>query len=146
MTLVKFKRNQHPFASNIFNVFDDFFNHTGFHPDPFKNRVPAVNISEEDHQYMIEVAAPGLTKSDFNVALDQDVLTISAAKKEESSDDGEAYTRKEFNYTSFSRSFNVPDTIDREKIAAKYSDGILHLTLPKKEVAKKEGPATIKIS
>ena len=99
--------------------------------------VPAVNIKETDHEFALEVAAPGMKKDDFNVEVDKNVLTISSEVKnenEEKKEDG-TYSRREFSYASFRRVFTLPDTVNEDKINATYEDGVLKLTLPKKEEA-----------
>jgi HSP20 family protein len=98
--------------------------------------VPAVNVAENKNEYRIEVAAPGLSKGDFKINLDHDVLTISSEKEESKEEKEENYTRKEFSYTSFSRSFTLPDVADAEKIEASHKDGVLNITIPKREEAK----------
>jgi HSP20 family protein len=100
--------------------------------------VPAVNIKDTGDDLEVEMAAPGMKKDDFQVDLDHDILTITAEVKSENSDEDKdgMYSRKEFSYSSFSRSFALPNSIVAEKIAAKYKDGVLHITLPKKEEAK----------
>ena len=100
--------------------------------------LPAVNVRENDNEIFIDLAAPGLKKSDFNVNYDNGRLMISCEKKDEKTDkDGDRVTRREFNYQSFQRSFTIPENmVDADKINAKYSDGILHLSLPKREDAK----------
>ena len=109
--------------------------------------LPAVNVKEKDNGFEIEMSAPGLKKEDFNVELTNNVLTISCEKKEEdeTKDEDGKYTRREFSYQSFSRSFNLPDTVDYEKIDAKYEDGILTLSIPKMEEVK-PSPKRIEIS
>ncbi len=103
----------------------------------FGGLVPAVNIKETDTVFGIELAAPGKKKEDFNVEIDHNVLTISSEERSESNEkDGEGkYTRKEFNYSSFRRSFTLPETVNLDSINASYEDGVLHVTLPKKEEA-----------
>jgi HSP20 family protein len=101
--------------------------------DEFSGDIPAVNIKEENNKFVLEMAAPGLKKDDFNINLDNYVLTISSEKKEEQKEDKDNYTRREFLYTSFSRSFTLPKTVDIDKIKADYKNGILTVTLPKKE-------------
>ena len=103
----------------------------------FSTNVPAVNIKETDTSFGIELAAPGKKKEDFNVEIDHNVLTISSEEKSESSEkDAQGkYTRKEFSYNSFRRSFTLPETVNLDKINASYQEGVLHLTLPKKEEA-----------
>lgn len=97
---------------------------------------PPVNIVEKNDFYHIELAAPGMEKADFNVKLDEKVLTISTEKKEEKSTENEKMIRKEFSYKSFKRSFTLDDKIDAANITAKYENGILKLDLPKKEDVK----------
>lgn len=93
-------------------------------------KVPAVNIAENKDHYLVSMSAPGLKKEDFKINVADDVLTISS-EKEESKEEKEAkYTRKEYNYSSFSRSFNLPEGADAEKISAKYEDGVLKITVP----------------
>jgi len=113
--------------------------------DYFKS-VPAVNISERPNDYFIEMAAPGFAKEDFKLNVDNDVLTISAEKKNEKKDETSRYTRKEFQYSSFSRTFTMPEHVEADKIGAAYTDGVLSLTLPKKEEAKVKPVREIKIS
>lgn len=96
--------------------------------------IPDANIVENHKDYSIELAAPGLEKKDFNVEFQDGILTVSAEKSDEKSEEDKNYKRKEFSYNSFSRSFTVPENSLPEKIDAKYNNGILHLTLPKKEV------------
>ena len=108
---------------------------------------PAVNVKETDNEFMIEVAAPGLDKKDFKVDVDNNVLSISSEKeyKGEEKEEGR-YMRREFGYATFSRSFSLPEAVDAEKIKAKHKDGILMITIPKKEEAKRKPPKQIEIS
>ncbi len=108
---------------------------------------PAVNVKETNDDFMIEVAAPGLDKKDFKVDIDNNMLTISSEKefKNEEKEEGR-YMRREFSYTSFSRSFSLPDAVNAEKINAKHKDGILMITIPKKDEAKRKPPKQIEIS
>lgn len=98
---------------------------------------PAVNITENKDNYLITMAAPGLKKSDFNIDVEGNMLTISSEKEESKDDSNQQYTRREYSYSSFSRSFNLPDEVNQEKIDAVYEDGVLRLSLPKKEEAKR---------
>ncbi len=139
MTLIK--RN-----AGVYNSFpallDDFFAKDLFEFGPKTNgfsnltkSIPAVNILENDNEYKIEVAAPGLKKEDIKVELNDNVLTISSETKQEKEDkDKEGrYTRREFSFSSFKRSFTVDEeTIDTEKIQAGYENGILNIHVPKK--------------
>ena len=97
--------------------------------------VPAVNITEEDNSYKVTVAAPGMSKKDFNIDVEGNMLTISAEKEEEKEESDKKFNRKEYNYSSFSRSFTLPEEVAKEEISAKYDNGILMLTLPKNEKA-----------
>lgn len=106
---------------------------------------PSVNIKETDDHFGLEVAAPGLKKSDFNIELDNGLLTISSEKKVEDTQDEGHYTRKEYSYQSFKRTFTLPDSVDATGISAVYEDGILNVVLPKKEEAKTQPPKNIEI-
>lgn len=132
------------------SLVDQFFGKDFIDDDFFQKRgnVPAVNIKEEENQFHIEVAAPGLKKEDFNLNLDNNLLTISSQKEvtNEEKDEKGNYTRREFGYQSFSRSFTLPEGVDADKIKANYTDGVLKIDIPKKEEAKKRSPKTINIS
>ncbi len=137
MTLIR--RNQTlPGFSSILNDFlypdwSDFSLRNYSQPN---TTLPSVNIKEEDESYQIEVAAPGLDKEDFKIEFENDTLRIFSEKKEEKESDLEKYSRKEFSYQSFCRSFTLPVTADGEKISASYEKGILIVSIPKKEEAK----------
>ncbi|MES2520314.1 MAG: Hsp20/alpha crystallin family protein [Bacteroidota bacterium] len=107
------------------------------------NNIPAVNVKENENGFQIEVAAPGLKKEDFKLSLHENRLTISAKQEENKEENKEKYTRQEFNYTSFQRTFTLPKNVDGDKIEATYTDGVLHVGLPKKEEIK---PAVKEIS
>ena len=98
--------------------------------------IPAVNISETSDQYEVNLAAPGMKKEDFNIDVEGNTLTISAETKEEKEEKDERFTRKEYNYSSFSRSFTLPDWVNKEKINANYENGLLKVVLPNTEAAK----------
>ena len=137
MALMKFPtKSLNTDAVNPFvnTVFDNLFN-DNFISDRLVSRVPAVNISETEKSFKIEMAAPGLDKSDFKINVDKNLITISAEKKEESVSEEKLYSKKEFNYSSFSRSFTLPETVDYSNIEAAYEGGILILTVGKKEDA-----------
>ncbi|MCX7953644.1 MAG: Hsp20/alpha crystallin family protein [Bacteroidales bacterium] len=138
-----------PVRSSIPGLIEEFFNDDWFENFfgvvPVKTTSPKVNVIEEKDKYLIEVAAPGLDKEDFRIDLHNDVLTISAEKKEEKEEKNKKYLRREFSYCSFKRSFSLPDTVDVDKIDAKHRNGILKITIPKKEDAKEKEPKTIKI-
>jgi HSP20 family protein len=99
--------------------------------------IPAVNITEQKNEYLVSLAVPGLKKDDFKIDIDGNMLTISSEKEETKEEKDKKFTRKEYNYSSFSRSFTLPDEINKEKIDAKYENGILKIALPRKEEAKK---------
>ncbi len=128
MSLVKF--NQYPtFTDLLENIERNFLGRV----DENSGDIPAVNIKEENDKFVLEMAAPGLKKDDFKINLDNYQLTISAETKDEKKEKEDNYTRREFIYNSFSRSFTLPKTIDVEKIRADYKNGVLNLVLPKKE-------------
>jgi HSP20 family protein len=108
-------------------------------------KVPAVNISEHDNDYTVSVAAPGLKKEDFKIEVEGNMLTISAQKEERKEEKEEKYSRKEYNYSSFSRSFTLPDEVKQDKIEASYENGVLKLVLPKNAVSKQSSVKTIQV-
>jgi HSP20 family protein len=122
----------HFFQNNLNRFFEDGF--WGFDGLSQQNNIP-VNLRENDKGYDLQLVAPGLRKEDFKISVDGDLLTISFEHKEENREEekNQRWLRKEYKMQSFSRSFNIDDTFDANKIAANYRDGILHLTLPKKE-------------
>lgn len=107
---------------------------------------PAVNIKETENDFVLEVAAPGKAKEDFELSLDHDVLTISTEEKKEDETVKDNYTRKEFSYASFKRSFKLPQMINKKEINATYVNGILNVVLPKREEDKVKPKRTIEIS
>ena len=139
MKLVKFNE-----PVTFSNLLDNFFTNS-FEPivEPKKWTVPAVNVTDNEKNYEIELAVPGMKKEDFNIDLEDDLMTISCNKNEEKCDNKKNYTRQEFCYYNFSRSFNLTDDIDREGIDAKYENGVLNIILPKKDL--KISKATKKI-
>jgi len=116
---------------NYFKPWKDLFDFNGGRT--YTATVPAVNITEEKDQFKLTVAAPGMDKDDFKINIDDDVLTISAEAEEEE----DTPTRQEYNYSSFTRSFRLPGSIVKDKVEAKYKDGILKLYLPKTDEARK---------
>jgi len=145
MTLVKFnKRNQHPAFGNFFDRFFDSENN--LLSNDWTNSNPAVNIKETDNSFLLELAAPGFKKSDFNVNVENEVLTISAEHNTENESKEENYTRREFGYSSFKRSFTLPESVNSDKIDGKYDNGVLNITIPKKEEAKVKPSQSINIS
>jgi HSP20 family protein len=125
------------FNSNFGNEFVSNFN-TGI-------TLPAVNVLDNDEEYIVEMAVPGLKKSDFDVSIDNQMLSISAELNTENEDSDENYTRREFGYSSFKRKFSLPETVETEKIKAKYEEGLLKVLLPKRDEAKKKSIKQIKI-
>ncbi|GHN00816.1 heat-shock protein [Cytophagales bacterium WSM2-2] len=125
------------------SLLEDFFNRDWV-DSTLANRsysatLPAVNVIETNDDFIIDVAAPGMKRDEFKVELDNNVLTISSQREEKQQQQDEArnYTRMEFNYQSFQRSFTLPENkVEGEKISARYVDGILHITVPKKDDAK----------
>ena len=109
--------------------------------------LPSVNVKETDDDYFIEVAAPGMTKKDFSINFQNNVLIIASERQHENEESDDSYTRKEFNYQSFQRSFTVPgNDVDGDKISASYNDGILNIKLPKREEVTPKPAREIKIS
>lgn len=107
--------------------------------------LPAVNIIETYNNFVVEMAAPGMKKGDFTIELANDLLKISSAKQFEN-ELGERYTRREFSYQAFQRSFQLPkDMVEDTKIQAKYEDGILRVLIPKKEASKALPPKKITV-
>jgi HSP20 family protein len=134
MTLVKFNegKNRSLARPGFDDIFESIFNDT-FLSDRMVSRVPAVNISETDGHYHIELAVPGLRKEDFKVDLNRDVLTISAEKQTEQTENDKKYNKREYSYSSFVRSFTLPDSVDDANIEAEYTDGVLRINVAKKE-------------
>jgi HSP20 family protein len=147
MTLVKRNSELTPMQSLLTDFFnaDQFFDTDLLDMKKFGS-VPAVNIKEIEKEFDVEVAAPGFSKGDFKIGVENDVLMISAAKEEEKNEGKKNYKRREFRYNSFERSFTLPQTVNADAIKADYKDGILTLVLPKKEEAQKPAKKEIKIS
>lgn len=108
--------------------------------------MPKVNIRETADAYFVDMAVPGLKKSDFHIELDNQLLSISTEMEESDGNQEVSYTRREFGYASFKRSFSLPETVSDDKIKAEYTDGVLSIHLPKKEEAKQKPARSIKIS
>lgn len=144
MSLISY-RNQLP---SIFDHFfnDEFFDWSNRNFSSTNTTVPSVNIREDKDGFKVELAAPGLDKNDFIINLENNVLTISSDKKEENEvKEGEQFTRREFSYQSFSRSFTLPRIVEAEKIEAKYENGLLLINIPKKEEWKPKPAKQIEI-
>ena len=135
MTLVKFNPNGNAKKNGFDGVFDSIFNDT-FFSDRMMARVPAVNISESKDHYHLELAAPGLKKEDFKLSLERNVLSISVERNSEDSGQERNYNKREFSYSSFVRSFTLPEAADENGIEAKYVDGVLCVDIAKREEAK----------
>ena len=137
MTLVKFANGQKNHAVNPFfnDVFDSILNDS-FLNDRSSNRVPAVNIAETENEFQIELAAPGLKKEDFKINLDKNVLSVSSEKKVENVEESKKFSKREYSYNTFTRSFTLPETAEYANISAEYTDGILKLSVAKREEAK----------
>jgi HSP20 family protein len=128
------------YLSNLFD--DDFF-------PVLTNRtssMPAVNIREDEKNYFLDLAIPGMDKKDLKIDINEDVLTISSETKNETEENRDGYKRKEFSYSSFCRSFFIPENVEKENIEANYKDGILSVALPKQKEEKNKITKEIKIS
>lgn len=140
MTLVKFAPgNANKVLKTTYNdLFDTFFNTDQYLSKSIMNRTPAVNILEDETEFLIEIAAPGLKKEDFKINLENDELSISAAKVEDKKEEqvNRTYNRREFNFSEFTKNFTLPETVDSNKIHAEYKDGILFIHISKKEELK----------
>lgn len=146
MTLVKRKNNDW-----LPSVFDDIFRNDWLSESTGASNIgmniPAVNIRDNEADFTVELAVPGKKKEDFNIELDNDVLIISSEKKEEStSEEKGKFTRREFGYSSFTRSFTLPETADNAKIDATYENGVLKINIPKREDAKPAPKRLIEIA
>ena len=136
MTLVKFNNQRNNTLMPGFNdVFDSIFNDTFFN-NRMVTRVPAVNISETENNYHVELAAPGLKKEDFKLNLERNQLTISVEQTSDHQDNQKNYSKREYSYSSFVRSFTLPESAADSKIDATYTDGILRIDIAKREEAK----------
>lgn len=131
------------------SLFTDFFDNENFFdfiPNELVSRTPSVNIIENGKEFKIELSAPGLKKEDFKIDIDNSTLTISAEKEMEQKEEKEHYTKREFSYSSFSRSFLLPDTVNKDQVKANYEDGLLKIQIGKKEEAKQIEKKQIKVS
>lgn len=150
MSIIR-RNNQFP-SMSMTALFDDLLNRDllnwGLNNNSETNTtIPAVNIKETKDSFNVELAAPGMRKEDFKVELDGNQLTISSERIAEESSDEHRYTKREFSYQSFKRTFQLPkEVVDADKIEARYKDGLLHLVIPKKEEAKPKPPRMIQIA
>ncbi|WP_143307356.1 Hsp20/alpha crystallin family protein [Chitinophaga vietnamensis] len=147
MTLVKFHNNAHPRTFN--GIVDDIFNggwsriiKDDFLTNDFFSTHPPVNIVETKDAFLLDVVAPGFSKEDFKISADEKAITISAERKTETKDENDKQVRREFTFKSFKRSFSISENVDGSKTSAKYDNGILKVTLPKKE-NKQDAPKEI---
>ena len=126
------KKTFRPFFPSLFD--DDFFTVNTSRP----NSLPAVNIREDEKNYFLELAVPGMDKKDLKIDINEDVLTVSSETKNENEESNDGYTRKEFSYSSFVRSFYIPENVNRDQIEANYKEGILTVSFPKHEEDRKK--------
>jgi len=147
MSIIR-RTDDFPMWPSLFNDFlgRDWMDFNSRNFSTTNTTLPSVNIKEDVNGFEVELAAPGLEKGDFKVELDKSVLTISSDKKvENETKEGQQFTRREFSYQSFSRSFTLPSIVEADKIAAKYENGILRVSIPKKEEAKPKPAKQIEI-
>ena len=146
MSLVKFNKKRRPwFPTEFTNFFgdDDFFNDRFWQRHVQKE--PFMNVKETETEFQVELAAPGLTKEDFEISIDNGYLKIFAEKSMETEDKEDNYTRREFSYNSFNRSLMLPENIKEEEIKATYENGVLKFDLCKKEIKEQKDPKKIKV-
>ncbi len=128
-------------------LFSDFFDDDRLlDTNGWVTKIPAANIQEKDDEFVIEMAAPGMEKKDFRIDVENGNLCVSSEKKEESEGKENGYTRKEYSYNSFSRSFMLPESVNPDKVKATYKEGVLRLELPKREETNRLPKKEIKIS
>ena len=144
MTLLRRTNSEFPAFTNWF---EDIFGNieTGINTNK-NSTMPSVNIAEEDDTFKIEFAVPGMEKSEFNINLDNNILTVKSEKEEENEKANKNFTRKEFSYSSFQRSFTLPDSVNGDEIKAEYENGILQIEIPKKEEAKVKPQREIEVA
>ena len=129
------------------SIIDDFFNaNWNIEVPNYSHSLPAVNIKEADKEFTLQIASPGLTKEDFEVSFEDNVLSIEVIKKNDVKENNNDFTRFEFDYNSFKRSFTIPESVEINKIEASYLNGILNIILPKKKEALPVPKKLIKIS
>lgn len=145
MSLVRFSNQVPSMFDRLFE--GDLFDWSNRNFSVTNTTLPSVNIKEKVDAFEVEVAAPGFEKNDFKLELNHDLLTISSQKKvENETKEDETFTKREFSYQSFTRSFTLPNSADGEKIGASYENGILRISIPKKEEAKPKPARTIDIN
>ena len=156
MSLVKFRKKRRPFADLVTSDFfdmEDFFDNRFWRRGMFNDRFwngrsgePALNIKDTEDHYEIELAAPGFSKKDFEITIDNGYLHISAEKTRKEEEKEEDFSRREFSYNAFQRSLMLPENVVEEAIKAQYNNGILSFNLLKKEEEKKALPKKVEIS
>jgi HSP20 family protein len=134
-SLAKLTERMPSFFDDYFRPWNEWFDNGGLLGRVMN--VPAVNITEQKDEFQVSIAAPGLKKDDFKINVEGNMLTISSEKEESKEEKDKRFARKEYSYSSFSRSFTLPEEVNMEKIEAKYEDGVLKISLPRKEEAKK---------
>lgn len=144
MTLVKFRKPRYAYPTVFDEFFKDFWSEGG--TSGSASFVPSTNVWEDDDKFNIELSAPGFNKEDIKVEVEENVLTIAGEHKTEAEKTEKTYTRKEFSFGSFKRSFTLPETVNAENINAKYENGILRMELPKKTVEVSKATKQIEIS
>lgn len=158
MSLVKTNKRRNALMSNPFRndpffadmmdtrrIWDRFINNEGTQGE--MEIIPAMNIKENDSNIKVEMAAPGLTKDDFKITLDEGILTVSAEKEEKEEERKEGFVRREFSYNTFSRSVSLPENVDEDKdVEATYRDGVLKMTIHKRENQTPKKPKSIKVN
>ena len=136
-------RKQTPFFPSLID--DIIYNDWNIKSPSHSSTMPAVNIKELDSQFEIELAVPGIQKEDFAIEVEEGILSISSTQEEEQVNEKGKFTRREFSYNSFRRSFTLPDSVDPTKIDASYSNGVLRVLLPKHKEAQPQPKKLIKI-
>jgi HSP20 family protein len=148
MSLIKKNRNSFNMVPALFEDFvgRELFNWGNTNYSSTQTTIPMVNIKESAENFEVEVAAPGMSKKDFKIQLDNNLLTISSQKESDEQTQQEGHSRREFSYQSFQRSFLLPkDVVGHDGILASYDNGLLRLTIPKREEAKQKGPRFIEV-
>lgn len=142
--MVKSNNQRYPFPAMV----DQFLNRelSSIFGSDVQHQVPAVNIREDEQAFHVELAAPGLKKEDFTISLEKNVMTIGGQRKQESAETKPNYLKKEFSYHGFKRSFTLPETVNTDAISARYENGVLLVTVPKKEKQPAQGAKTISIA
>ncbi len=139
MALIRYNPNQNPFGlkSNMDRLFDDFFGlDKGIWPENTLKVVPAVDLKETEDHFLINAELPGMSKKEISISLENNVISISGEKKVENEEKDNNYHRVERSYGKFHRAFELPGAVNRDKIEADYTDGILSIIIPKTEEAK----------